>query len=240
MRPRTRFAITVIAAVTLVCCALYAGHPQLLPCFAGWLDVGTAPQPVDYVLALPGGAERRPFVAAALINSGFAKQALILRNGPSPDVEDGIVPPTWEITKRIYLVRGILEEKIVVLGGQSVNTFSDMEILADFLDKHPHARVAIVTSAYHTRRARWSFSRQLGNKMQRVSIVSSPNPDFVAEEWWKTETGLLGILTEYAKLLAYWVLYGTGLYWMAGGFLAAVAIVVRRRRKRLKAEAAAA
>jgi uncharacterized SAM-binding protein YcdF (DUF218 family) len=163
--------------------ALYAGHPQLLPCLAGWLDIGTAPQPVDYVLALPGDAERRPFMAAALVNAGFAKRAIIVRNEISPDEEDGIVPPSWAIAKRVYLARGVPEEKIVVLGGQSNSTLADMEVLTDFLSKHPHARVAIVTSAFHTRRARWTLSRRLGNEMKRISFVSSPNPGFRAEEW---------------------------------------------------------
>ena len=232
MKQRTRFVITVIAAVPLVCCALYVGHPQLLPCIAGWLDVGTAPKSVDYVLALPGNPEHRPFVAAALINAGFAKRALIVRNELSPDVEDGIIPPTWEITKRIYLVRGVPEEKIVVLDGQSDSTLADMEILADFLIEHPQARVAIVTSAFHTRRARWTIGRHLGNAMQRVSIISAPNPGFLADEWWKTEAGAFCVIAENAKLVVYWFLYGSGLSWMAGGILATVVLVARRRRRR--------
>jgi hypothetical protein len=44
-------------------------------------------------------------------------------------------------------------------------------------------------------------------------------------------------MAENAKLLAYWVLYGTGLYWLAGGILTAAAIAIRTRRRRQRRQA---
>jgi hypothetical protein len=178
-----------------------------------WLDVGEVPQRVEYVFVLPGDWSRRPFVAAALCNTGFAQIALIPRTKDSPDEASGLVLRNSEVIRRVLRHRGVEEDRIRVLQGASESTAGDLKILAGLLESEPETSLAIVTSAYHTRRTRWTARRFMGpQNMGRIIFISAPNPGFDVSSWWRTEEGFRRITTEYVKLLAYWLWYGNGMY----------------------------
>jgi uncharacterized SAM-binding protein YcdF (DUF218 family) len=222
-----RLVVAVAATVLFVLACHYA-----ITHAGGWLDVGQLPERTDYVVVLPGDAERRPFVAAALINAGLAGKALIPSNLPGPDVIDGITLPAEEVIRQVLLARGVPESRIVVLPGESTNTADDLAIVFKYLSERPEASVAFVTSAIHTRRARWTIRRVMQQYRQfrgKVVMVSAPNPLFGAADWWRYPNGFLAVTTEYIKLFFYWCRYGLGCYWLAGAFAALFAFCAYRR-----------
>jgi uncharacterized SAM-binding protein YcdF (DUF218 family) len=168
------------------------------------------------------------------VNVGLADRVLLTDTVLGPDVEDGIRPPSAELNRRVLAHRGVPEHKIVQLEVGSSSTADEAGALARYLSAHPGERVAVVTNALHTRRARWTFARRLGEKIDRVSYVSAPNPGFEAEDWWKSEAGLWAVTSEYTKLAYYWLRYGHGLVWCGGGVVTAIAIVVVGRRCRVR------
>ncbi|WP_197453491.1 YdcF family protein [Caulifigura coniformis] len=204
---------------------------------ARWLDIGQMPTKVDHVVLLPGDEDVRPFVAAALVNAGLADDILLPRNHASPSVEDGLASPVHEIAAKAISRRGVSLDRFQVLSMKSDGTIEDAMAAREVLDQEPDARVAVVTSFYHTRRARMSFRAIYGPRADQFLYVSAPVVDFNAANWWKTDTGMQLIVTELVKVAIYWVSYGPGRYWLLSGLVLLIAAwrwrrTIRRRRKR--------
>jgi uncharacterized SAM-binding protein YcdF (DUF218 family) len=203
-----RLATLLLFLLVVALTTLYLTRDKALPFAATWLDVGQSPEPCDYILALPGDPHVRPFVAAALVNANIAQKALIVETAHGPDVADQIRIPGHELTRKIYLQRGVAAHRITTLHGSSVSTFSDIETLATIFDKEPDARVAIVTSFYHTRRTKWVCRRVLPESALQIQVISAPVEWFQANNWWHSGVGVVAVLLENIKFALYVARYG--------------------------------
>jgi len=231
MKSLRRWSLRLLAIV-LVIGGLWLARARLLPTISHWLDVGEPPHRTEYVMVLPGGEETRPFVAAALVKAGAARQVLVPENEVWPAEKERILPPVHEIIHRALTHRGVPEEDIRILQGQSNSTFGDIEALARFLKSSPGVRVSVVTDGYHTRRARWTAARLLGEQARQISLVSAPTDEFCMDAWWQTDVGCLRVVGEYLRLAYYALRYGSLAYWMAGGAgLVATVLIYRRVRR---------
>ena len=212
---------------------LYLARSAILPMAARWLDVGEKPQAADYVMVLAGEENTRPFVAAAILKTGLAKKVLLTHVKRSDDVVQGLSPPIHQINRHILVRRGVAQEDIVILGRQIGHTFGEAEALARFLETSPEARVTVVTSNYHTRRARWVFTRVLEERSHQVSFVSAPAYHFREENWGQIDRGVRTVVGEYLKFAFYGVRYGRLVHCAVVASIAAVlvAFVYRHRRK---------
>jgi uncharacterized SAM-binding protein YcdF (DUF218 family) len=180
-------------------------------------------------MVLGGGVTTRPFVAAALVRLGMARQVLLPHMVRPAAGEEEFLPPEDEHARDVLLRRGVLRENILVIGRSCAHTEAEAQALKTWLETDRNARVTIVTDGYHTRRARWIFRRVLGDAAGRVYFVSAPTDSFLPERWWQTEAGLSRILGEYLKLLAYVFYYGHGGYWL--GALAGLIVMIYFRRR---------
>lgn len=225
---RRRLVFALLCASVLF--GLTAARAAVLPLAARHLDVGAAPRRVDCVMALPGDAERRPFVAAALANVGLTDTLLIPKNEDSPDVIDQIFPSSAEMARRIYLSRGVAANRVVVLEGATDSTAGDLGLLGNYLDNHPRKTAGVVTSGFHTRRTQWTIREQLPQHASRITVFSAPNPRFNNATWWRSNQGFRYVVLEYLKLCYYWFRYGRGVYWVCA---LAVLSVIWRLRPRL-------
>ncbi len=187
--------------------ALYLFRAPLLTALARFLDVSEAPEKVDYVMVLGGDANVRPFVAAALYRRGLASKVLVPVMKQSPEnLADGS-PPGQIIIRDVLKARGVADADILVLDGEVTSTRDEAGALARFLDDHPGSSVAVVTTTYHTRRARGIFRKVVGNRAARLIFVAAPTEGYDADNWWKIKAGSQAYLTEYAKLLYYTLRY---------------------------------
>jgi len=223
--------LSIVVAAGLVLLVPYVVREPLLRGVGEWLDVGVPPQPADAVLVLPGDQNARPFVAAAIVNSGLAARVFVPKVERSPSVLEGVTLPSDEQIRLVLLARGVPENKIILLEGHSTSTVNDLESFRRILDRSNIQRVLVVTSHYHTRRSRMLFARYLGNRIDRVSFVSAPTDDYRLDNWWKTQEGFQDISTEYVKLVYYWLRDGSGAYWMAAAIGILALVFWRRRRK---------
>jgi uncharacterized SAM-binding protein YcdF (DUF218 family) len=199
--PRKRWL--AMATVGLVLLALYVARERILPCAARWLDVGEIPTKAEYVMVLGGGAEVRPFVAAALVRAGLARKVLLSHLPDLQNDDAGMTPPEYEISRAVLLRRGVPAADIAMVGRNNRTTYHEALALAAFLSPLPETRVLVVTSNYHTRRARWIFRQILGERAACVTFVSAPTDHFQADNWWKNESGFAAIVTENLKLVYY-------------------------------------
>jgi uncharacterized SAM-binding protein YcdF (DUF218 family) len=221
-----------VAGIVACAAAMILARESLLQFALSWLDVGTQPAEVDCVLVLGGDVSTRPFVAASLAKLGLARRVLVPRTlGTGRDIE-GIVGLEDELTCEVLRRRGVPREAITLIGQPCAHTQDEARALGDYLKASPSVRAAVVTSGYHTRRARWVFRSVLGRTAERVSFVSAPWDDFPRERWWRDPSGASAVLGEYLKLAFYVCYYGSGLYWLASLVLVVVVLTVLARRRK--------
>jgi uncharacterized SAM-binding protein YcdF (DUF218 family) len=176
-----------------------------------------------------------------MVKAGLADQALIPKNRESPRVIDGVDLPSYEVARRVYRARDVEPDRIIILEGASESTADDLELLAHHLEKRVDSTVCVVTSAFHTRRTRWTIQERFPDLADRIIVVSAPNPSFDAETWWRSDEGFVSVLSEYVKLMIYWVQYGNGLIWLGGLVITTVVgVCFVRRRLKLSGETNAA
>ena len=140
--------------------------------------------------------------------------------------------------------RGVEPGQLRVLSMKSDGTIEDALAAKEVLDQEPDATVAVVTSFYHTRRARMAFRAVFGARADDFQYVSAPVIEFDADNWWQSDIGMQMIASELVKVAIYWVSYGPGLYWLAAALAVVIAIArwrrtVKKRRKHQLASATA-
>ena len=188
-----------IALTLLFACsaAAWSARTVLLTAAGRWLDVGESlREPVDCVFVLGGDADTRPFAAAAMIRSGWARQVLIVPTAHEPGEHSH-----QELLRDILVRRGVAAAAVVELPGQVASTRDEARSLRQFLERHPGHSVAVITSDYHTRRTRSIFTAQLGDCARQVHFVAAPTERFTAANWWHYEQGWKLYIGEYIKLI---------------------------------------
>ena len=195
-----------LLAVVLIA-GTYANRQKALRLVAYCLNVSETPARSDYVMVLGGGASTRPFAAAALFRARLADAVLIPRSLRVPGASDGYLPTESDLIARILKGNRVPSESLVYLERECSNTRDEAVALRKFLQEKSMATVMVITSHYHTRRARWIFQRELGPLGYQVSVLGVPSETFNEENWWKSKTGFISYMNEYLKLAHYWMCY---------------------------------
>lgn len=202
-----RWLLAALVLLALVVVVAWLLRGQLLPAAARFLDVGRTPQPADGVLVLGGSYETRPFMAAALVRTGYAREVLLVQSPALPE-ERRVALPEHDVARAILLVREVPATAIQMLPGECRNTFDEALLASEFLAQRPDYRLIVVTNTFHTRRARWIFRQVLAERAEDVQFVSAPTDAFDASNWWHFDDGFTTYLKEYARLAFYLARYG--------------------------------
>ena len=155
------------------------------------LTVESGDVKADALVVLGGGPDERPARAAQLYKAGAAPIILVSGSGD------------YRVTERI-LKQGSVPETAILREPLSVSTFENAKFAIPLLRQMGARRVIIVTSWYHARRAMFCF-RQAAPDIEfysRPAYLTYPY-----SQWGRLNTRT-HILTEYAKLLGYWICYG--------------------------------
>lgn len=173
----------------------------LLRGFARTLTVDDAAGPADFVYLLGGDVNTRPFHAARLVRRGIAPRVVIPRPEDRSAVERRFYPNDAEVAVRILRAEGVPDSAIQVLRipGGVTSTQDEGRLLRRYLQAHPARRVVVVTSAWHTRRARWTLRRELGGVPVDLRMAAAPDDRFDESNWWRREAGFLAYVTELLK-----------------------------------------
>lgn len=169
----------------------------------------------DVILVLSGAATyiERTQKAAELYKKGVAPRVLLtndgMRAGWSPSEERN--PHFVELARRSLIAQGVAPEAIEILPETMTGTIYEARNLRRKLEETGWTRILIVTSAYHTRRALWTFEKVLADGDLKVEIgiesapfgQQTPPPDY----WWFSPFGWNLVAGEYVKSFYYWVYY---------------------------------
>jgi uncharacterized SAM-binding protein YcdF (DUF218 family) len=198
--------ILAAAAVLLLLAILaFALRAQILTGMAGYLVVNDRLQPADAIVLLNSEVNTRPFRASELYKQGLAPVIVIARSESTPTVNLGLLPNDTDISVAVMEKLGVPADKIVVLPfpGGVTSTFDEAAAIRQYIQAQQANRIILVTSAFHTRRARWIFERTLAGLPVRLEMAAVSYAGFDQTNWWKNEAGLITLNNEYIKLLFY-------------------------------------
>jgi len=136
--------------------------------------------------------------AAELFRKGAAP--IIVASGRRLRPSAGIV----ELEEHDLIERGVPRERILRFPQDADSTLEEAAALAQFSVDHHFRSVIVVTSNYHTRRARYIFEKELPKRIA-VSVASAHDGDFDPEHWWEHRKSQKLFLQEWeAMLVALW------------------------------------
>ena len=197
--------VVLLLAVT----ALYVFRNAILVQVANFLIIDDKPAKADIIYVLNGDHNTRPYKAAELYKAGYAPKVVIARAEDSPAAMQGLIANDTDISDHVFQLAGVPETAIVELmipGGVS-NTFDEASALQQYCREKSLHRVIVVTSAFHTRRARWVISKMLSPMGVETRMAPAPDAKYGPRNWWKREDGLIACQNEYLKLIYYWFKY---------------------------------
>src|SRR5207253_4126541 len=108
---------------------------------------------------------------------------------------------------RVLRGLGVPEEMIVTAPMPVDDTFDDMRQVRELCVKRNWHSVIIVTSNYHTRRARLTARYMFGPNFQ-IAVVGSKHGGMDRSAWWKNNADVRTFLIEFEKLVAYTLYIG--------------------------------
>ncbi|MBI3724297.1 YdcF family protein [bacterium] len=196
-RPRWRRgcarAAIVLAALSL---ALFLARRPILEAVPRALTVEDPEETADAIVVLAGDGGERVEHAVALWKRGRSRTGLLVLSGG---------PIYWKTTWSSLMAAhaealGVPRENLLEQA-TSTTTREDASDTVDLLVARGDVRsIVLVTSAWHSRRAKAHFERAAAGRELRV--ISCPCPAPVLENgWWHDAPSTRGIVTEVLKYL---------------------------------------
>lgn len=193
------------ALLAVAILVLHVGIPPLLQALGDALVVDDPVEPVDAVVVLAFEAQRMEH-AVTLLKRGVAPRAIFHF---SPEFNDtffaraGVDPKSLAQAALAAELEGRKVEVFHLEGCTS--TFEEAQAACAVLKRWGVRRVAIVTTAWHMRRARWCFRR--ADETGSVSWLCFPYPlaadGMEREAWWRREKELKWVVNEWIKMALY-------------------------------------
>jgi uncharacterized SAM-binding protein YcdF (DUF218 family) len=200
---RRRLLVGILLAATVL-----AAAPVALTIAGTWLVVEDPLQPVRSVVVLGGHAPFRAMEGAALYNQGWAREVWLTQSGVYPEdiaLERMKIdrPPEHEYSRQVLERLGVPGNAIRVLTGRTMNTVDEVRAVARELKAEGGGRVILVTSKYHTRRAKVVWRALAGPFDQAIVRFASDDP-FEPRRWWRNSADASSVSHEWLGLLNAW------------------------------------
>ena len=182
----------------------------ILQTAAELLIVEDALVPAEFSVLLSGETEERPRRVTELYRQGLATVVLVCHKRKTEAQRARRLPSHTEILVATLELYGVRRSTIVVLGRASDVTSTCEEALTvkrHLDDRRADGSIALVTSAFQTRRARWIFARVFKDSAYTLQVAPAPYSSFDVTNWWRHEEGVIIVNNEYIKLGFYFFNY---------------------------------
>jgi len=197
--------------LVLVCCVAFCGLLYLLrgPILSYVGESWVVDEPFDQAEALIVLSDDnfyadRATKAAELFRDGKAK--LVVASGRRLRPSAGIS----ELMEHDLIERGVPKKSILRVAHDADNTREEAQALLKVAMERKWTRVIVVTSNYHTRRARYIF-RKVFPQQVKVSVSSARDGDFDPAHWWEKRKSIKELTREFAGMVvAIWELRSGG------------------------------
>ncbi len=196
--------LVVLLSLVVFCTAVYLVRQPLLR-FVGESWVVEDPiERADALLVL--GDDNfyadRATRATELFREG--KASVIVASGRRLRPNAGIA----ELMEHDLVERGAPKDRIIRLAHDADSTREEAEALAQLASARKWHSVIVVTSNYHTRRARYIF-RHVFSRAVEVRVASAHDGDFDPQRWWLKRKSIKELTREMAGMIvAMWEAQG--------------------------------
>lgn len=192
-----------MGVVVMVALLILARVPILLG-IGRFLIIQDELRSADLIHVLGGEVDRIDY-AVQLYKAGVGRK-LFFTGGR---IEIPLVDTTYSrLAQQYAIAKGVRSEDVLPHESRATSTYEEALELKAFLESGVQVKsVIIVSSPYHMRRARWTFTKVLGD---RVTFQFAPVPFEMSrhkQRWWMDEWSLNLVLTEYLKIPFYYVNY---------------------------------
>jgi len=203
-RPRRCWRVVAFVLLASLASLMSAPYwaPPILQRYALSFRVND-PEPADAVCILLGGFHVRPMRAAELYLRGYAPRILIV------DYPDDIFYGSMESQLALIVARrcGVPDKDLIRVPAPVTSTAEEARIYRDYAEKHGLKSMIVVTTAFHTRRARWIFDRVFAGSGIRLSYAAAYDPHVNERNWYTSDEGLVTYFSETLKTLYYYLRY---------------------------------
>jgi len=98
---------------------------------------------------------------------------------------------------------GVADENRIILEGNAKSTQDEALTIREYIRNNREiSSIIIVTSKYHSGRAKKIFRKTLSSLDREINIYSNPSKydPFNASQWWKDREDIKWVILEYLKL----------------------------------------
>lgn len=162
-----------------------------------FLIVSDELEKADAIVVFSGDNGPRTEEAVRLLKEGYGDY-LLLSGGK---VYDYVTMAS--LMKEHAIKLGIDEDKILVEDKAS-STYENAIFSKEIIEDHNFDSIILVTSEYHTRRTKLTMEKVLKDLDVKVMMAYSKEEEFNTN-WWTSGESILITISEYLKLLGYWV-----------------------------------
>jgi len=199
---RCRFILCVTWPF-LVLAAIVASLPIWFPHLGYFLVVSDPLKRSDAIVALGGGDMQRYVVAAKLYREKWAP-TVISTGDLVPDYIEALGEKLTfaELGAKLLIKDGVPLQSVVIIN-KGTSTFEEAEAVKDYSRQNRFQRIIVVTSIYHTRRARAVYRKMFANSGTEIITRGAEGGQFSADRWWTREDDLVFVNSEWVKLFLY-------------------------------------
>jgi uncharacterized SAM-binding protein YcdF (DUF218 family) len=205
--------LVVLVCVAALCALVYfARHPIMRYAAESWVvDEPAAHADAIMVLGDDNFYADRATHAAELYRQGVA--GIVVGSGRRLRPNAGVS----ELMEHDLVERGVPRDKIVRFAHDADSTSEEAAALAHFAEGRKWKSVVVVTSNYHTRRARYILEKVFPLGIA-VSVASARDGDFDPERWWEKRKSVKIFAQELVGMcVALWEMRGAKEGGMAQG-----------------------
>jgi len=197
--------LIVLLFFVIFCAVLYLARHPILPFAAEFWIIEDPIDKADAIIVLSDDNfyAARATRAAELFREG--KAPLVVASGRRLRPSAGIA----ELMEHDLVERGVRRDRILRFAHDADGTREEAEALARFAKERKWRSVIVVTSNYHTRRARYIFRRVFPQDIE-VRVASARDGDFDPQRWWEKRKSVKELMREFAGMMvALWELRGS-------------------------------
>jgi uncharacterized SAM-binding protein YcdF (DUF218 family) len=171
-----------------------------LPWIGEFLVVADPLQKADALAILAGDENERIAAGAQLFKQGYASWFVLTDMRLDLPNSQGVYSAN---VKRKAVEQGVPAERILVAPGQVSTTEEEAIRLKEFIVSQGFRSLIVVTSPYHTRRARMLLREAFCGSGVTLIVRPALNYNYQAETWWQNPVDRQETYLEYAKILGH-------------------------------------
>ncbi len=191
-RHPVKIRLIVAAAVVAV---LVLAHSVWMGWMGAWLVQADQPFRADIIAVLSGDPYgQRILKAAELVRQGFAPRVLVSGAPGFYDLHESDLAIPFAVR------RGYPREWFIAFPHDGHSTDEEARAVVPELERRGVHRLIVVTSDYHSRRARRIF-RAVAPQIE-LRMVTVPDEYFKPDGWWRSREGRKTFFLEWTKTFA--------------------------------------